>query len=391
MDFFATAAKGTEGALRDELRELRFGGVRADRGGVHFAGTWDEGFRACLLSRIAVRILAPLARFPAKDARTLYDGVKSIDWTPFLSARHTLAVRATGHADALSHTQFVAQKTKDAVVDQIRERSGARPSVSLEGADVEIFVHLAKDEATVYLDYSGDSLHKRGYRTRIGEAPLKEPLAASMLRLAGWDRQSPLLDPMCGSGTIVLEAALWARNIAPGIWRERFGVERWASHDETRKLRVREIREAAREAERPDAPEIIGSDIDAAVLDAARMNAKAARVNVKFEYGDVRALAPVLAPTGPAFIVTNPPYGERLEGGAEFYLEMAKALRNRKGSTVGILAGTPEIEKAMKMKPSKWVILFNGPIECRYFVYEMGVPVPKDPAAAGVRGKPRRK
>jgi 23S rRNA G2445 N2-methylase RlmL len=385
MDFFATAAKGTEGALRDELRELHFGGVRADRGGVHFVGTWDEGFRACLLSRIAVRVLMPLSRFPAKDARSLYAGVRAIDWTPFLSSKQTLAVRATGQADALNHTQFVAQKTKDAVVDQIRDRSGARPSVSLEGADVEIFVHLAKGEATVYLDCAGDSLHKRGYRTRIGEAPLKEPLAASMLRLSGWDRTSPLVDPMCGSGTIVLEAALWARNIAPGIWRERFGIERWALHDDTRRLRVREIRDEARAAERSHAPDILGSDIDATILDAARANAKAARVNVTFNYGDVRALASSLER---GFVVTNPPYGERLEGGESFYQDMAKALRGRKGSTVAVLTGTPEIEKAMKLKPSKWVILFNGPIECRFFVYEMGLP-----ATGGEtpKAKPRRR
>jgi len=198
LPFFATAAKGTEGALRDELRELRIPGVRADRGGVHFGRTWEDAWLACLHSRIAMRILAEVARFPAPSGESLYQGVRAVDWSAWLSPRHTLAVTANCRSGALTHTGFIAQKTKDAIVDPLRDRFGDRPSVDRKDPDLHVFVHLVRDEAVVYLDLAGESLHRRGYRSEHGEAPLKDTLAAAMLRLCGWDRASPLVDPMCG-------------------------------------------------------------------------------------------------------------------------------------------------------------------------------------------------
>src|SRR4051812_22774431 len=165
---FATAARGTEGALRDELRELGFQGVRADRGGVHFAGELAEGARACLELRTAIRVLWSLDTFHAPSGEALYEGIAGIDWRPYLTSRHTLAVRASCRDGALTHTQFVAQKTKDAIVDQLRNRAGARPSVDLADPDLTLFVHLVRDRATVYLDLSGESLHRRGWRSRAG-------------------------------------------------------------------------------------------------------------------------------------------------------------------------------------------------------------------------------
>src|SRR5689334_19547762 len=185
---FATAARGTEGALRDELKELGFRGVRADRGGVHFDGGLEEGARACLWLRTALRVLYRLSAFAAPDGGALYQGVRAIDWTPTLTPRHTLAIRAVCRDSQLTHSQFIAQKAKDAIVDQIRDRTGSRPSVDLDDPDVMLFVHVVKDWATVYLDVSGESLHRRGYRTSRLEAPLKENLAAAILRLSGWDR-----------------------------------------------------------------------------------------------------------------------------------------------------------------------------------------------------------
>src|SRR4051812_25536897 len=170
---FATAARGTEGALRDELRELGFQGVRADRGGVHFAGELAEGARACLELRTALRVLWRLDTFAAPSGEALYQGIAELDWAPYLSPQHTLAVRAVCRDSALTHSQFIAQKTKDAVVDQLRARWGARPSVDLGDPDLALFVHLVRDQASVYLDLAGESLHRRGYRTRAGEAPLK--------------------------------------------------------------------------------------------------------------------------------------------------------------------------------------------------------------------------
>lgn len=365
---FATAARGTEGAVRDELRELGFRGVRADRGGVHFGRSLDEGFRACIELRTAIRVLYRLGSFPAPTGDALYEGVSAIDWRPYLSPRHTLAVRAVCHSSALSHSQFVAQKTKDAVVDQLRARLGARPSVDLDDPDVLLFVHLARDRATVYLDVSGGSLHRRGWRSRAGEAPLKESLAAAMLRLSGWDRESLLVDPMCGSGTIAIEAALAARRIAPGLARDRFGFERWACHDEASARRAAELREHARSKILPSGPPIRGSDVDLETLAIARDNARLAGVTVEWRRASIRDLA---ASGERGVVVTNPPYGERLDAADLLYRDMARALGSLSGWRVAILAGTPAIERAMRRRPDKALVVFNGDIECRLLLYDM--------------------
>jgi 23S rRNA G2445 N2-methylase RlmL len=368
MDFFATAAKGTEGALRDELRGLRLGGVRADRGGVHFAGEFEDGWRACLWSRIAVRVLAWRTSFDARDEDALYDGVRRVDWSPFLSSRHTLAVKATCRSSRLTHSQYIAQRTKDAVVDQLRDRTGARPSVDLEDPDVLVVVHLVKDKADLYLDLAGESLHKRGFRTRVGEAPLKETLAAAIVRLSGWDRARPLVDPMCGAGTIPIEAAAWAQRIAPGLGRARFGFERWAYFDAQMKERLVTMREEARAARRDGGPDVVGSDVDDGALEAARSNAKDAGVCVRFERRDVRDLAPTVPP---GFVIVNPPYGARLEADRALYEAMSAALMRMHGHCAAVLAGAPAIERAIPLAPKKWLALYNGPIECRLLTYDV--------------------
>jgi putative N6-adenine-specific DNA methylase len=367
MRFFATAAKGTEPALRDELRELRLGRVRADRGGVHFEGDLGDAARACLWSRIAVRILLELGTFDAGGADALYAGMRSLDWKPWMNDRTTLAVRASCRSSALTHSQFVAQKTKDAIVDQLRDHLGARPSVDRDDPDVVVSVHLVRDRATVYLDVGGGSLHERGWRARSGEAPLKETLAAAVVRLAGWDRERPLCDPMCGAGTIAIEAAAWSARLAPGLGRPRFGLERWASHDDAMRARLRSLRDEARDAQRPHAP-VFAFDADPKAVERTRGNAREAGVSVAVERRDVRKLEP-LAP--PGLIATNPPYGERVEAEETLYADMARALRGMHGHTVALLAGSPAIPRAMRREPARWWILFNGPIECRLLVYEV--------------------
>jgi putative N6-adenine-specific DNA methylase len=365
---FATAARGTEGAVRDELRDLGFRGVRADRGGVHFGRSLDEGFRACLELRTAIRVLYRLGSFEAPSGEALYEGVSAIDWSPWITPRHTLAVRAVCHGSALTHSQFVAQKTKDAVVDQLRARLGARPSVDLDDPDVTLFVHLTRDRATVYLDLSGGSLHRRGWRARAGEAPLKESLAAAVLRLSGWDRERLLVDPMCGAGTLAIEAALWARNVAPGLARERFGFERWASHDEAAARRVAELRDHVRSKIRPGGPPVRGRDVDLDALAAARDNARLAGVEVTWRRASIRDLGPE---GGPGTIVTNPPYGERLEAPDTLYRDMAQAFARLSGWRVAVLAGTPAIERAMRKRADKAIAVWNGDIECRLLVYDV--------------------
>ncbi|MCK5845492.1 MAG: hypothetical protein KAG97_12335, partial [Victivallales bacterium] len=216
FEFFASSISGTETALCDELRELGFASVRLNKSGIPFRGSWREGWRACLQSRIAQRIQVLMSRFPAPTQEALYEGVAAIDWTPFITPEQTISVSAVGVASQLNHSGFIALKAKDAIVDQIRDKDpkGQRPSVSKTDADVRIFIYLVNDKASVYLDLSGEGLHRRGYRKEAGEAPLRETLAAALLRLSGWDRKTPFLDPMCGSGTIAIEAALWASNFA---------------------------------------------------------------------------------------------------------------------------------------------------------------------------------
>jgi putative N6-adenine-specific DNA methylase len=368
MRFFATAAKGTEPALRDELRELRFSRVRADRGGVHFEGDFSEAGRACLWSRVAVRVLLEVASFDAPDAAALYAGVRAASWDRWMNPRTTLAVRATCRSSRLTHSQFVAQKTKDGIVDLLRDRFGTRPSVDREDPDVLVAVHLARDRATVYLDVGGASLHERGWRARSGPAPMRETLAAAVVRLCGWDRQGPLVDPMCGAGTLAIEAAAWSRGLAPGLGRTRFGFERWADHDDSARTRMREVRDQARAAARTTGPPVRASDNDPRAVARTIENARAAGVEVVVERRDVRDLAP-LTPAG--VVVTNPPYGERLESDQEGYDGLARALRGMKGHTVAVLAGSPSLARAMQSEPNRWWILYSGPIECRLLVYAM--------------------
>ena len=368
MEFFATAARGTDSALYDELRELGLGGVKTSYGGVAFAGEREDGWRACLYSRIAQRIQMPLARFAVVDEASLYAGVRAIDWSPYLTPRLTLAVSAFCHSSALTHSGFIALKTKDAIVDQFRDACGERPSVSRDDPDVRIFVHLVQNGATVYLDLAGLPLFKRGYRGETGEAPLKETLAAAMLRLAGWDRRQPLVDPMCGSGTIAIEAAMWAGAIAPGILRPRFGFERWACHDADAARRMAELRGEARSGAHGQAGRILASDVDVRMVELARTNARAAGVRIAFREAPLAELQPAATPF---LVVSNPPYGMRLEADAPFFRDMAAAFSRLHGCRVALLAGTPEILKAMPLRPTASHTLFNGDIECRFVVYDV--------------------
>lgn len=374
--FFATAAKGTEPALRDELRELRLRHVRADRGGVRFDGDLVDAARACLWSRVAVRILLELGAFSAPNESALYEGVRAIEWDAWLSPRTTLAVRATCRSSRLTHSQYVVQKTKDAVVDVLRERCGARPSVDRSDPDVGIAVHLARDVATLYLDVSGGSLHARGWRADGGTAPLRETLAAAVLRLSGWDAEHPLVDPMCGAGTLAIEAAAWSHRIAPGLSRPRFGLERWASCDEAMRRDLDALRQQARASRREDGAPIRASDIDPRAVDLTRQNAARAGVALDVERKPLRDLT---APDS-GFVVTNPPYGERLEASSGLYQELAQSLARLPSQTLAILAGAPEIGRVLR-PPDRWWILYNGPIECRLLVYS--------PRLAGA-GAPRR-
>jgi 23S rRNA (guanine2445-N2)-methyltransferase / 23S rRNA (guanine2069-N7)-methyltransferase len=232
---YVTAPAGTADLAAEELAACGVTDVKVERGGVACTGTLEQAYRACLWSRVANRVLLKIAEFPAPTPEALYDGVRSVDWREHLTVDGTLAVDATSTRSAITHTQFAALKTKDAIVDQFRERTSARPSVDVESPDVRVNLHLDRDVATVAVDLAGDSLHRRGYRGGQGAAPLKENLAAAVLLRAGWQKlasqsgDGPMgfVDPMCGSGSLAIEAALIAADVAPGLLRNEFGFLRW--------------------------------------------------------------------------------------------------------------------------------------------------------------------
>ncbi len=361
-----TAAKGTEPALRDELREHGFSAVRADRGGVRFEGDWLAGFRACFVSRIGVRVLLSVLSFECPDEDALYAGVRRYDWSELLSPKQTLAVSAVSRDSRLTHTQYISQRTKDAIVDQQRERSGARSSVDLRDADLNVFVHLAKNHANVHLDLAGVSLHKRGYRLETGDAPLKENLAAALVRYSGWDRQQPFVDPMCGAGTIAIEAAGYGRDLAPGLARERFGFERWANHDESRRRAVADLRRELAARAKREGPPILASDSSPEALTAAQKNARRAGVTIELsrrQLGDVRE-------TGPGAIVSNPPYGHRLKADPELARELSRLVDRHPDHYIALLMAADQRFGRTRRRPESPRSVFNGDLECVIRLYQ---------------------
>lgn len=367
-EFLAIGIPGTEAALCDELRELEFASVRMNRGGIPFRGTWREGWRACLESRIAERAYVLMGRFPAANQAELYAGIGSIDWSPYITYRQTISVSAVCRGSALNHSGFVALKTKDAIVDQIREQEGKRPSVERDDPDVRIYVYVVSDKASVYLDLAGEALHRRGYRKRIGEAPIKETLAAAMLRLSGWDRKTPLVDPMCGAGTIAIEAAQWAANRAPGLLRERFGFQRWANFTAEDGLALKDLKGELYRKIRPQIPRIQATDADAASVEGAIENARLAGVRISIKQRDLGQLQ---GSDLRKCLISNPPYGVRMEVTEELYRELATIISRLHGWRVCLLAGSDEYERFISARPVRKIALPNGDIECQFLTYEI--------------------
>jgi putative N6-adenine-specific DNA methylase len=386
LRFFATCAKGTEGALRRELATLRLKAVRGGRGGVSFEGPLEAGMRACLHSRTAMRVLLELARFPAASPEALYEGARAVDWEGWLTVRTTLAVEASVGSSAITHSGYAALKVKDAAVDALRAKLGARPDVDAKDPDVRIVLHLARDEATLSLDLAGAPLHRRGYRAVTTEAPLKETLAAAVLLLGGADPELPFVDPLAGSGTLAIEHALRARRVAPGLSRA-FGFQRWPAYRGGPQSAWDRMKAEARDLALPRAPApIVARDLHPKAVLAARRNVEAAGVaaDVVVEQGDARDLVPRFA-TGT--IAANPPYGERLMGGpAEtsardarvqakklqgFYRGLAEMLARHSGWIALVLSGSPLLERAIPLRAEIDHRLWNGPLEVRLLKYRI--------------------
>ncbi len=383
MRFFATAPKGVENLVAGELTALGARGVRETKAGVNFEGSLELAYRACLWSRVANRILLPLCRFPAATPAELYDGVRSIDWRQHLQPNATFAVDFSSTASAITHTQFGAQKTKDAVVDQLRERCGQRPSVELARPDVRVNVNVRADAATVSIDLSGESLHRRGYRGENTPAPLKENLAAAILIRAGWEamaaQAAPFLDPMCGSGTLPVEAALIAADIAPGLGRDYFGFLRWRQHEPRSWQHLIDAARERRAAGLLRLPTIVGCDQDPDAVRIATMNVARAGLDgrVRIETGAISDCRPPAAPAAsPGLIAVNPPYGERLGNVEELrgvYAELGAVLRERfEGWTVWVLTGNEELAFTLGLRAERAYTLFNSNVRCRLLKFRIG-------------------
>jgi 23S rRNA G2445 N2-methylase RlmL len=369
---FATCAPGIEPVLQAEAKALKLARVERQTGGVYFEGDARDLARANLELRTAVRVLRRLDRFHAEDADELYAGGRRVEWERFLAPDGTLAVTAQSSQVGLDHTAFVAQRVKDAIVDRLRERHGSRPDVDRDDPDLRVHAHLFGGRATLSLDSSGASLHKRGWRRHQGRAPLAETLAAAVLLLSGWNRRAPLLDPFCGSGTILVEAGLIASDTAPGLFRERFGFERWRDHDPRP---IAELRAAARARVRvPRKLRLIGRDLDADQVAGARENAAAAGLGEVLEVEQGDALELELLPGWNAWIVTNAPYGRRV-GGDDELVELhrrfgARLRESARGYHLALLAGSPRLGKALGLRPEERIALKNGGLDVELLRYE---------------------
>ena len=383
--YFATTAKGMESSLEEEVRAIGGVDVKSVRAGVSFRGSLETAYRLCLWSRIANRVLLPLKTFPAPTPEKLYGGVKSIRWSDQLTLRQTLAVDFSSTQSQITHTHFGALKSKDAICDQFRSVCGERPSVNPLRPDLRINVYVFKDEATVSIDLSGESLHRRGYREEGVEAPLKENLAAAILMLAGWPealkkaRESgtelpAFMDPMCGSGTLPIEAAFMAMGRAPGLAREHWGFMGWKGHDSALWQRLVAEAKASEITDRKLLPRIVGYDRDPRAIRIALANLQRAGLQnvVHIEKRELGTLEPV-APNG--ILAVNPPYGERLGEVEELkpvYKQMGDLFKQRfPGWDAFIFTSNPDLAKSVGLRPARRFVLFNGAMECRLLKFEM--------------------
>ncbi len=369
---FATTAKGLEDVLAQELARLGIKVISVEKGGVRFDGNLETCYMANLWLRTAHRVLIHIDDFHCDTPQHLYDGIRSISWREYVNPDMTLAVDCNLRDSDITHSGFAALKTKDAVVDSIRDYYGRRPDVDVQNPDLRINLHIFRNHCTVSLDSSGISLDKRGYRIEAGDAPLRETLAAALVELSGWDGTVPLIDPMCGSGTIPIEAAMIAAGIPPGLKRLSYGFQRWPSYAETIWSKLQ--KEAKYRPIRRDYNPILGFDVSSPLIEKAKNNASRAGVEkyIVFENRDIVDLQP---PDQPGIVLFNPPYGVRLgemEALKKLYKHIGDTLKKRcKGYNAYLFTGNPELAKSVGLKASRRIVLFNGPIECRLLKYEL--------------------
>lgn len=372
FNMIAKTIRGAEEVAASELSALGAADIQTQTCAVQFEGDKRLLYKANLWCRTIMRILVPLRIFHVADKDELYRHVSTVNWSRYMDVDGLLTVDAFINNSAFNHSMYVAQRTKDAIVDQFRSRTGRRPSVDYTNPDLRVNIYIEGSKAILSLDSSGEPLFRRGYRTEGGgEAPLNEVLAASILAISEWDGRTPLIDPMCGSGTFVIEAALLARCKANGLLRRSFGFMRWKDYD--RSLFDMLCREAE-ESALPRCPcLIIGSDINPEIISEAKANARRAGVerDIRFEVKSIEEQAP---PASPGTVIMNPPYDKRLkvEDIESFYRMIGDALKQKfEGYKAFIFTNSAQAAKSVGLHTSRRITLFNGPLECRLLKYEI--------------------
>lgn len=373
MENFKMIAKtffGFEEILAKELQQLGAQDVTIGTRAVSFKG--DKGFmyKANLSLRTALKILKPIYHFRAFNEQSLYKGIQGVDWSKYLNANQTFVIDTTIHSDNFKHSQFVSQKAKDAIVDQFREKFGQRPSVEKDFPDLRINIHIDRDQCSVALDTSGASLHHRGYRTATNIAPINEVLAAGMLLLSGWDGSSHFLDPMCGSGTILIEAGMIACNIPANINRKEFAFEKWNDWDNDL---FDQIIDSLMKRTKEFHYSIVGFDKAPSAVNKAKDNIINANLEDYIKVSQANFFETKKETVGPLHMVFNPPYGERLDINLErFYRELGDTLKNNYPNTnAWFITANLEALKFVGLRPSRKIKLFNGSLEARLVKYEM--------------------
>lgn len=369
FELIAKTFMGLEPVLAQELTQLGANNVQTGRRMVSFTGDKEMMYRANFQLHTAIRILKPIAHFKARSAEDMYDEVKKIDWSKYIEKGKTFSVDSVVYSEEFRNSRFVTYKVKDAIVDQFREKTGIRPNISVSNPDIRLNIHIAEDKATLSLDSSGESLHRRGYRQESVEAPLNEVLAAGMILMSGWKGDSDFIDPMCGSGTILIEAALIARNISPGVFRKEFAFEKWPDYDQD--LFDRIYNDDSQEKEFNH--HIYGYDIDMKAVNTARLNVKAAGLSqlITVEQQDFKNFK---KPAEKSIIITNPPYGERISTPNLLgtYKMIGERLKHEfGGNEAWVLSYREECFDQIGLKPSIKIPLYNGSLECEFRKYSL--------------------
>ncbi len=372
MQLTAKTMAGLEGVLADELKSIGATDIEQGVRAVTFSGDLELLYKANLQLRTALKILAPIETFTAKNESQLYANIKKINWREHFNLERTFAIESTVNSSIFTHSNYVALKSKDAIVDQFRDYFGRRPSIDKDEPDFLINIRCSEDTFTVSLDSSGDSLHKRGYRVGEVRAPINEVLAAGMIYLSGWDKKTDFVDPMCGSGTIAIEAGLMARNMPPGIYRERFTFQKWKSYDA--KLWEKVVSEAKENIlPTSEEPFIYANDISREVTRATKYNILQADLekDILLSCSDFREYIP---PSPPGLLMMNPPYGERLnpEDFDTLYGEIGDTFKQHyAGYNCWLITSNLDALKTVGLKTSRRIQLYNGKLECKFVKYEM--------------------